>query len=286
VDLATIIVGHLAPDLDCLTAIWILMRFGGRHDAELRFVSAGETLEQYPADRFEHIIHVDTGGGRFDHHSRQQQDTCAAELVRRAVAPRDTALERLTSQVNQIDHARDSTVGFFTIQALVNGYNALFPQQPQQVAQSMFPNLDAWYEAERRQMQLEEAFQQRIEFVTPWGLGIAMESVESSSSRLAYRRGARLFAYRNAQGWMGITAPARSSVDLTAVYQRLQHVDSQADWYLHPNRRLLLCGTAKAPPQSPSRLSLHELIRVIQGRELTAVAFPQHAAAHEQAPLS
>ena len=52
----TTIVGHLAPDLDCLTAIWILIRFGGAADAELRFVPAGATLDQQPADADPRII--------------------------------------------------------------------------------------------------------------------------------------------------------------------------------------------------------------------------------------
>jgi hypothetical protein len=52
------------------------------------------------------------------------------------------------------------------------------------------------------------------------------------------------------------------------VYQDLQAIDREADWYLHPNHRLLLCGTAKAPPRVPSRLTLPELVRVIQGQVL------------------
>ncbi len=275
VDLATIIVGHLAPDLDCIAAIWILVRFGGISNAELQFVPAGETLNRQPPDSVERIIHVDTGGGRFDHHQRHQPDICAAELVRRAVAPHDPILERLTSQVNHIDHARDSrSNGFFSIQTLINGYNALFPTQPAKVADAMLLNLDAWYEAEQRQIRLEEAFAKRIEFVTEWGLGIAMESVDGGSSRLAFKHGAILYAYRDMHGWMGVAAQARSMVDLSSVYRSLQYVDQDADWYLHPNRRLLLCGTAKAPARIPSRLSLVELVRVIQGRDLTAAPFP------------
>lgn len=276
-DLATIIVGHLSPDLDCLAAIWILLRFGGVPNAELQFVPAGETFDRQPSDSVDHIIHVDTGGGRFDHHQRRQQQLCAAELVRRAVAPQDIALERLTSQVNLIDHARDRSTEFFSIQTLVSGYNALFPNQPHQVAKAMLANLDAWYEQENRQIRLEQAFAQRIEFETQWGLGIAMESVDGGSSRLAFKHGAILYAYRDTQGWMGVAAQARSEVDLSLVYHSLQHVDPEADWYLHQNRRLLLCGTAKAPVRTPSRLSLLELVRVIQGRDLMAAAFPASA---------
>jgi hypothetical protein len=276
VDLATIIVGHLAPDLDCLTAIWILIRFGGFSHTEIQFVSSGSTLHSQPVDTNPHIIHVDTGGGRFDHHQRLQRDVCAAELVRRSIAPRNQALERIVYQVNRIDHADDHSGGFFNIQALINGYNLLFPNQPDHVAYAMLPNLDAWYEVEDRQIRLEEAFEQRIEFETPWGLGIALESADGGSGKLAFSRGAVLYAYRDGQGWMGVAARARSSVDLTDVFDGLRMVDYDADWYLHPNRRLLLCGTAKSPPRVPSRLTLRELIRVIQGQELTDAPFSGH----------
>lgn len=275
----TTIVGHLAPDLDCLTAIWILVRFGGACDAVLQFVPAGETLHHRPPDADPHVIHVDTGGGRYDHHSSADRGLCAAELVRRTVAPDDEALERLVEQVNQIDHASASPAshGFFNVNALIAGYNLLFPHRPHHVAYAMLPNLDAWYEHEARQIRLEDAFARRIEFDTPWGLGIAMDSDDGGSSKLAYRYGAVLYAYRNRHGWMGIAAQSRSNVDLTLVYDDLRTVDRDADWYLHPGKRMLLCGTPKAPPRALSRLTLDELVRVIQGeamfleRPLTAI---------------
>ncbi|HWQ12848.1 MAG TPA: hypothetical protein VNL77_08610 [Roseiflexaceae bacterium] len=264
----TTIVGHLAPDLDCLTAIWILVRFGGASGAELQFVPAGATLAGRPPDADPQVVHVDTGGGRFDHHRPGAQATCAADLVRRAVAPRDAALARMVAQVCRLDNATapPGDQGCFGVGALVSGYTLLFPERPHQVAQAMLPNLDAWYEHEARQLRLEAAFERRLEFETRWGLGIAMESADGGSSRLAYGRGAVLYAYRDGNGWMGVAAQARSQVDLSPVYRALRHKDAGADWYLHPNRRLLLCGTAKAPPRTPSRLSLEELVRVIQGR--------------------
>ena len=264
------IVGHFAPDLDCLTAIWILMRFGGAANADLQFVPAGATLGQPPPDANPQIMHVDTGGGRYDHHQRASRDLCAAELVRRAIAPRDVALERLVRQVCQIDNATapPGDHGFFNITALIAGYNLLYPNHPHHVAYAMLPNLDAWYEHEARQIRLEIAFARRIEFQTSWGLGIAMESEDGGSSRLAYRHGAVLFAYRDGHGWMGIAAQSRSSVNLSEVYADLQRIDGEADWYLHPSKRLLLCGTAKSPPRSASRLTLADLVRVIQGEVL------------------
>ncbi len=265
----TVIVGHLAPDLDCLVAIWILVRFGDAAEAEFAFVPAGRTVDNLPVDSDPAIIHVDTGGGRFDHHHVADASLCAAELVRRAVVPQDEALQRMVEQVISIDNA-EAAVGrqtvFFNITDLIAGYNALYPNRPHHVAQAMLPNLDAWYEHEQRTLRLERAFTRRLEFKTRWGLGIAMASDDGGSSRLAYGRGAVLYAYRDRRGYMGIAAQRRSSVDLEPIYHDLQLVDGEADWYLHPSHRLLLCGTAKAPPRVPSALSLEELVDVLKRR--------------------
>ena len=64
-------------------------------------------------------------------------------------------------------------------------------------------------------------------------------------------------------GWALRPNRARQSIFHT-YYNDLQIRDMGADWYLHPNKRLLLCGSAKAPPQTPSRLSLVELVAVLE----------------------
>ena len=106
----------------------------------------------------------------------------------------------------------------------------------------MTANFDAWYATEERQIRLDRAFSERIEFDTPWGLGIAMESDDGGSSRLAFGYGAVLYVYRDRQGRTGIAARSRSQVDLSQVYRDLRRLDPGADWYLHPSRRLLLCS--------------------------------------------
>jgi hypothetical protein len=265
------IVGHLAPDLDCLTAIWIIIRFGKAAEAELAFVPAGCTLNDLPPDADPTVVHVDTGKGRFDHHHSADTSLSAAELVRRSIAPGDAALQRLVEQVTRNDHAELSAGPlrqpiFFNINDLIAGYNGLYPNRPHHVAQAMLPNLDAWYEHEARQIRMERAFARRLEFRTRWGLGIALQSDDGASSRLAYQHGAVLYAYRDRRGYMGIAAQHRSEVDLTPVYADLQRIDSEADWYLHPSTRLLLCGTPKAPPRRRSDLSLDQLVEVIRSK--------------------
>lgn len=268
-DIPTVIVGHLAPDLDCLAAIWILLRFGKAGAADLQFVPAGRTLNDLPPDADPGIVHVDTGGGQFDHHHTPDPTLSAAELVRRAVVPGDEALRRMVEQVSRLDNAEAGPGRqpvFFNINDLIAGYNALYPNRPHHVARAMLPNLDAWYEHEQRQVRLERAFNKRLEFQTPWGLGIAMQSDDGASSRLAYSYGAVLYAYRDRKGYMGVAAQRRSSVDLEPVYRDLKRLDGEADWYLHPSHRLLLCGTAKAPPEHFSSLSLDDLVGVLKKR--------------------
>lgn len=56
------------------------MRFDGASDAELDFVPAGSTWHDPAPDANPQIIHVDTGGGRYDHHQRKSRTLCSAGL--------------------------------------------------------------------------------------------------------------------------------------------------------------------------------------------------------------
>ncbi len=254
--LQPMLVGHLAPDLDCLAALWMLRRWGGYAAAAVQFVAAGTRLEQPNA------IHVDTGGGPFDHHHTADQSLSSAELVRRSVRPADWALETLIAAVTADDHARSGDSGPLRARDLVVGLNAGFPADPAQVLRVMEANFAAWYAAAEQREEQRRAFADRIEFDTPWGLGVAVESQAGVASRDAYGIGAVLFVYRDQYG-MGIAAQSQSTVDLSSVYAELGQIDGGADWYLHPNRRLLLCGSSKAPPRVPSALSLNDLIDVV-----------------------
>lgn len=262
---APVIVGHLSPDIDCLCAMWLLRRWGGLANATLRFVPSGQTLDDTPVDSDPRVTHVDTGHGRFDHHAVDDRTLSATELVRRAVAPEEAVLKRIAATVTRLDHALATGGTAPDICELIEGFNALYAEAPEAVAQAMFANFDAWYAHESKQVRLEAAFAERIEFDTPWGFGIAMESDDGGSSRLAFGAGAVLYAYRDGKGNMGIAAKSRSPVDLTQVFQDLKRIDRNADWYLHPSRRLLLCGTPKSPPRVPSRLTLEELVGVLRG---------------------
>lgn len=250
--------GHVWPDLDCLAGLWMLRRWGGYAAAPLRFVPGGTRV---PGDQ--PWVHVDTGGGPFDHHDSADRGLSSAELVRRSVRPDDWALEHLAAAITADDHALAGDSGPLRARDLIAGLNLRFPDQPEQVLLAIEPCFEAWYAAAAQREEQRRAFADRIEFDTPWGLGVAVESAAGVASRDAYGMGAVLFAYRDPRGWMGVAAQARSAVDLSGAYATLLRIDPGADWYLHPGRRLLLCGSPKAPPRVPSALSLDELIDVL-----------------------
>lgn len=251
--------------MDCLVAMWIWRRFGNAPDAALQFVPAGRTFQDQIVDSDPAIIHVDTGGGRFDHHDVIGKDLCAAELVRREVNAGDPALKRIVDAVIRIDHALDIPKGSgLTLVDLIRGYNALYPNEPQRVAEAMFHNFDAWYAHEEQQSRQEDAFERRIEFYTPWGPAIALQSNEGCSGRLAFRQGAVLYIYRDGRGYTGIVARSDSDIDLQDTLDAILRIEPDADWYLHPSHRMLLCGTSKAPPRQISRLTIRELVRILE----------------------
>ena len=77
-----IIVTHINPDQDAISSVWLVKRFfPGWDKAEVKFVPAGKTLNSNSPDNDPEIIHVDTGLGKFDHHTTGDKTVCAAVKV-------------------------------------------------------------------------------------------------------------------------------------------------------------------------------------------------------------
>ncbi|TAK27202.1 MAG: hypothetical protein EPO21_24190 [Chloroflexota bacterium] len=263
------IVTHFSPDLDGLMSIWLLKRFGGLADADLAFVVAGQTIDGLPADHDPAVVHVDTGGGRFDHHQPEVAgpDVCAAKLVWQAVAPQDEALRRMVAYVTAVDNAypgqRAAAQGPFTLLGLIWGNNMLHPN-PAEAVESILPSFDAWYAWNKECVELEHQFVNRIEFQTRWGKALAFEGDQGGSRALAWEHGAIIFVRRTSRGWLEVSARSDAGIDLTPAYLRVREADPAAPWFLHPSKRLLLCGSPKSPIDRPSRLTLRELVDVLR----------------------
>src|SRR3989344_1403199 len=110
--MSKLIVTHHHPDLDGAFASWLLVRFlkdefGG---ATFAFVPAGRTYKDKPVDADPHVVHVDTGLGRFDHHDTKREKLSASSLVLDFIIQQqphlknDAALRTMCDFVTEIDH--------------------------------------------------------------------------------------------------------------------------------------------------------------------------------------
>ncbi|MFN8534911.1 MAG: hypothetical protein U0556_15345 [Dehalococcoidia bacterium] len=263
------IVSHLSPDLDSITATWIVLRFGGLAGADVAFVRAGTTLDGQLADSDPAVVHVDTGFGRFDHHQPEvaAPDVCASSLAANALAPDDRALRRLVAYVVEVDNGRQPTeeaLHPFAATGLIHGLNQAYPDDPERVMRTMLPLLDAWYQVAQTEADAEDDLARAEWFETPWGPGVALAERAGGTQQHAYAHGAVLYVSRSPEGWHRLTARGGTNVDLREVAEIIRQREPDVDWYLHPSNKLLLNGSKKAPPAVLTRLSLDDLVAFVR----------------------
>lgn len=272
------IVTHLNPDLDAVCSVWLLRRsdkdFG---DASVVFVPAGETLNDQPADSNPNIVHVDTGGGLFDHHHLEEK-ICASQLVfdylkkKLKKLPSEEALERLIKIVCETDHfgeclwpesANDRHE--FDAAHILNGLKIAGKLDDSGLIEFGGKVLEGIYQSLKLKVEAEEELEKGIEFESPWGTVIAVETSNNEVLKLGQKQGYTLAVQKDPRkGWVRIKARPDSNVDLTSVKETLQKMDPQATWFLHINKRMLLNGSTRNPKMKPSRLGLEEVVEVLK----------------------
>ena len=278
------IVTHISPDLDALTAIWLIRRFfPGWEKAKLEFVPAGQTFQGKPVDNDPDVIHVDTGLGKYDHH-QTKEDICAAALVLEEILAIDSvsetkekikdwqkeALKRILKIVNEDDHA-----GFldwpepasdrweFNLNQIADGLVNSFKKQAEFV-EYFLPLLDSLLKIMTGKIEAEEIIKNGREFATPWGKGIAAETENAEFRQLALKLGYVLVVKKRPQtGHLGIYANWQKGVNLKKIYRALIKADPDADWYFHISGFMVLNGSTSNPGMKPTKLKLEEVVKLI-----------------------
>jgi hypothetical protein len=125
----------------------------------------------------------------------------------------------------------------------------------------------------------KEIKEKGIEFTTKWGKSIAIETLNDTVLKLAQVMGYVLAVRKDpATGSIRIKGrPQRRrsrkysedvfenvEIDLTPVYEKLKKMDQDATWYLHVSKRMLLNGSSKNPEMKGSKISLDEVVEVLQ----------------------
>lgn len=275
------IVTHFNPDLDALTAVWLIKNFlPGWQKAEVKFVPPGDyPLDDRPVDSDPDLLYVDTGRGKFDHH--QTNDfICAATLVwdylKEETKKKDEAIDRLVEIVNQVDHARDlawpepdNDRYEFMLHMILEGFKRTGGEdqedQSQRIIDFGLPALDGIHKILQEKVKAEEELKEGKEFETKWGKAIALETKNDAVLFLGEKKGYCLVARLDLDnGHLKIYARWDKEVDLTQAFEEFKKKDPQPNWFLHSSKVILMNGTFSQPDYQPTQLSLEEIIKILK----------------------
>ena len=299
-----IIVTHASPDWDAITSVWLIKRFlPNWENATIMYVPAGERIPgsklQVPDNNEEHaiekigddeVIHVDTGMGPLDHHQISDLSICAAsrtwDFVKKQHSGTDKwfikadAIERIVTIIVAIDHFQevywqepDADYHEFSLLGLLEGLKYQKPGENEFYTLFGMECLDAMvYTFENRAWAEKEIKDKGISFNTQFGKGIGIETMNDTVLKLAQKMGYVLVIRKDPRsGFVRIkTLPAKVGdgaerrVDFTLVSEQLRKMDPDATWYLHVSKKMLLNGTTKNPKMVPTKLSLQQIIDVVQ----------------------
>lgn len=275
------LVTHISVDQDAVASAWLAKRYMPEFaDAEIKFVSAGKTLDDKKPDEDPDIIHVDTGLGQFDHHQLDDptQQFSATERVfnylkaeghlkQHDVEP----LQRMTDHITQIDHFKevfypDPTADRydFMLRQIIDGMK-INRMKDEDIVEVVFKCLDGIFLVIRQKIAAEGEINKGYIFESMWGKTIAMDTKNEEAIKHALKSGYMLVLKREPDhGHIRIKSRPVPDIDLTPVYEILKTRDPKATWYLHPSKHMLLNGSSKRPDSVASSLALPQVIEIIR----------------------
>ncbi|MGI8420101.1 MAG: hypothetical protein ACR2LN_05670 [Candidatus Levyibacteriota bacterium] len=297
-----IIVTHTSPDWDAITSVWLLKKYlAGWQDADVKFVPAGQKYQnrevkikeagEDPIERIgeDEIIHVDTGMGPLDHHQTQDTNVCGAsrtwdyvqEALKKAkdrlTPEHKEAISRIVKIVVDTDHFKevfwpDAAADRYEFSLLGVLEGLKYVKQGNDIAYLEFgiECLNALVATFENRIWAEREIQEKgIKFETKYGKGIGFETLNDTVLKLSQKLGYIVVVRKDPRkGYVRIkTLPANGEnkgADLTNAYNQFSKMDPEATWFLHVSKKMLLNGTPKNPKMIPTKLTLREIIKVLE----------------------
>lgn len=297
------IVTHMSPDLDAICAIWIIKKFLPEwRDANLKFVSAGERLNEFNSTNQtvetngqDEVIHVDTGLGPLDHHQSDSPEICAASLTWEYVSKqyikanpeavrhdrwkyKREAMKRMVKVVTEVDHFQEiawqdpaNDHYDFGLLNILDGLKIEKPNDDKFYVNFGMQAFDAlFHEFENKIWAEDEIKNNGIVFETRFGKGIGINTINDDVVKLAQKLGYLIVVRKDPRkGYVRIkTRPnikgEENPIDLTSTYNELKKLDPEAKWFLHISKKMLLNGSSKSPDSKSSKLSLEQIIALLE----------------------
>jgi len=235
------------------------------------------------------VIHVDTGLGPLDHHQTASDEVCGASLtfdyVKRVESSKlkvenskkwndkMTAVGRMVKVVVDIDHFKEvfrkdplSDYHEFDLAGILDGIKLQFPGQDDYYVEFVSKCLDAvLHEFENRIWAEKEVKENGKKFETREGKGMGFETINDSVVKLAQKMGYAIVARKDPRkGYVRIKVRPDSKIDLTLACESLKKIDPDATWYLHISKKMLLNGSVKNPKMRATKLTLSDIIKVLE----------------------
>lgn len=291
-----IVATHTSPDWDAITSVWLVKKYlPGWEDAQVQFVPAGGRLFKLETDQVieqskkgDEVIHVDTGLGKLDHHETSDKAVCGAtrtwDYVKEKAIKGKTwevhaeAVNRIVQVVVALDHFQEvfwpeSTADYqeFGLFGVLEGLKAQYPEQDEIFMTKGMEWLDALVRNFENRIWAERELKTKgQEFTTRFGRAMAVETINGAVVKLAQKMGYMIVVRKDPRkGNIQIKArPQKENeeqIDLSLVHMKLEKMDPEATWYLHISKKMLLNGSMKNPTMVPSRLSLDQVKKVVEG---------------------
>lgn len=253
------IVTHKSPDLDSCVAIWILKRFVyPDYKFNYLFVDVGVRI-----DNIENSIHVDTGGIDYDHHD-SDEFISAASLVFHKHKLDNEALKEIVNYTVQVDHGKTilEETNFMDLTSALTG---LLGADSESTLKSTLIILDGIYSNLVSRQQAEDEINKGIQFKSSLGTGLAFATENPPLRKKVYQAGYDIFLFKDSKtGFAGYKVDGNSKIDLSSLYTKIKEIEPNSDWFLHSSNQLLLCGSSKAPTKKLTKLTLEQLISIIE----------------------
>ncbi|MFH1244189.1 MAG: hypothetical protein V1487_01245 [bacterium] len=276
-----LIVTHNHPDLDAIMGAWLLVRFDQSRygDSSFAFVPAPTTYKNQVVDSDPRIIHIDVGGGKFDHHKPGGFKTCAAKLVweelvaESKISPSDQPLKEMLEVAYEIDTFKDcywpdteKPRMAFMLHEIIPALYRLQIYDNEAVVRLIFSYLDAVYQRLKDSEKGKEAVMEGTEFESVWGKGIVVKTAADDVSKIAQKMGYEIVVIEDTQhGYLKVKTAPGVKLPLSALYDKIGEHEPGSRWVYHNSGHMLFSGSDKGEQKEPTQLTLNDLLEMIEG---------------------
>lgn len=279
------IILYSGADFDALFASWLFVRnVAFAKYAKFDFVKIGETWKNEAADSDPAVVHIDTGGGRFDHHGGKNKSATRI-MVSELGLEEDPALKKLLLLIEAYENA--DKMEFYAPSQLITGWYYLYRTNPKLVLERAFEVFDILYGQEKQRVEIE-AKSGQVDWRDCQGKKVAVLDEIAQLRDWCFDNGADVVVWKNTNNgvpYFGIQVSRKLDFSLRKVVAALRKAEAGArsvdlgetdlemieeleklpGWYLHHSEKLILCGSRKKPlkKHEVSLLSFDKVVKTI-----------------------